>query len=92
MSRPDDGQPVQWILLFPSIHHVMAAEANLLACGVKVDLAPVPRSISSDCGMAVALDESSYRAARAILAGANLPPFRLARRVGGEYRIVEPEP
>ena len=42
-----------WVLLFDSIHHVLAAERALKARGVRHDLVPVPKELSSDCGMAL---------------------------------------
>ncbi len=41
-------------LIFHSIHNVMLAEELLLKAGVPIDIIPVPREISSDCGMCLA--------------------------------------
>ena len=43
------------VLLFKSVHQVMKAEKLLKGKGFTVDLIPVPREISSDCGVAVEL-------------------------------------
>jgi len=43
------------VLIFASIHHVMKAEKLLKGKGVKIGLIPVPREISSDCGVAIEL-------------------------------------
>jgi hypothetical protein len=43
------------VLLFESIHQVMRAEKFLKAKGFPIDLVPVPREISSDCGVAIEL-------------------------------------
>ena len=43
------------VFLFESIHQVMRAEKVLKGKGMEVDLIPVPREISSDCGVAVEL-------------------------------------
>jgi len=43
------------VLLFKSVHQVMKAEKVLKGKGFTVDLIPVPREISSDCGVAVEL-------------------------------------
>lgn len=40
------------IILF-SIHFVLKAEKLLLKENIPIDVIPVPRSISSDCGMAI---------------------------------------
>jgi len=42
------------VILFDSIHHVVAAEKVLKERGVWIDLVPVPRVLSADCGMAIA--------------------------------------
>jgi hypothetical protein len=41
------------LFLFESIHQVMRAEKLLKEKGMEVDLLPVPREISSDCGVAI---------------------------------------
>jgi hypothetical protein len=43
------------IFLFESVHQVMRAEKVLKREGMEVDLIPVPREISSDCGVALEL-------------------------------------
>lgn len=55
------------LLLFASIHHVLAAEAALKAGGVEPDLVPVPKEISSDCGMAITLAPADRARALALL-------------------------
>ncbi len=43
------------IFLFRSVHQVMKAEKLLKGKGMKIDLIPIPREISSDCGVAIEL-------------------------------------
>ncbi len=43
------------VFLFESVHRVMKAEKLLKGKGIKIDLIPVPREISSDCGVAIEL-------------------------------------
>ena len=43
------------LLIFQSIHHVLAAESALKAAGLRPDLVPVPKEISPECGMAITL-------------------------------------
>ena len=45
----------------------MKAEKLLKGKGIKIDLIPVPREISSDCGVAVELSEDSESEALSIL-------------------------
>ena len=40
-------------LIFQSIHNVMLAEELLLQANIKIEMVPVPRDISSDCGMSL---------------------------------------
>jgi hypothetical protein len=47
------------IVLLPSVHQVMKAEKILKGKGIGVDLIPVPREISSDCGVAVEISVDS---------------------------------
>jgi hypothetical protein len=61
------------LLLFPSIHHVLAAERALKAAGVPVDLVPVPKEISPDCGMAVTVAPADRTRALAALRGTIAP-------------------
>lgn len=55
------------VFLFSSIHHVMRAEKLLKGKGIKIDLIPVPREISSDCGVAIELSGDSETEALSIL-------------------------
>jgi hypothetical protein len=41
------------LVTFDSIHQVLRAEKLLLASGLRVDTYPVPREVSSDCGIAL---------------------------------------
>jgi hypothetical protein len=61
------------IVLLESIHQVMRAEKLLKAEGMKIDLIPVPREISSDCGMAIELPEEAEREALRVLEDNRMP-------------------
>lgn len=41
------------IIIFQSTHHAIKAERVLLENKIKLKIIPVPRNISSDCGMAI---------------------------------------
>ncbi len=41
------------LLTFDGIHDVIKAERLLLGLGLTCDLVPTPRTLSSDCGMAL---------------------------------------
>jgi len=55
------------VFLFESVHRVMGAEKILKERGIQVDLIPVPREISTDCGVAVELSKESEEKALLIL-------------------------
>jgi hypothetical protein len=65
-SRPFD-QAMKCVFLFESVHRVMKAEKLLKGKGIKIDLIPVPREISSDCGVAIELSTDSEVEALLIL-------------------------
>ncbi len=46
-------------LVFPSIHYVMQAEELLQSAGIDIDMQPLPRQISSDCGMCLSTTASN---------------------------------
>ena len=51
------------VLLFGSVHQVMRVEKLLRRKEFSIDLIPVPREISSDCGVAVELPWEERREA-----------------------------
>jgi len=63
------------LLIFPSIHHVLAAEAALKAAGVPAELVPVPKEINPNCGMAITVATADR--ARTLDALPDPPPTRL---------------
>lgn len=60
------------ILLVPSISHATRAEALLKAQGLRCKLIPVPREVSSDCGVCVRVARSDSASAIHILAEAGI--------------------
>lgn len=53
-KRPGDNQAVTVaVFTFPSSHHALRAEKICQEAGLPVLLIPVPREISSDCGVAL---------------------------------------
>jgi hypothetical protein len=61
------------VILFRSIHQVLRAEKILKGEGVKIDLIPVPREISSDCGVAIELSLETRREALRLLEESGVP-------------------
>lgn len=60
-------------LLFDSIHYVMKAEELLKEAGVTIDLVPVPREISSDCGMCIAFAAQDRQKTMELISAPKLP-------------------
>jgi Putative Se/S carrier protein-like len=69
------------VILFHSIHQVMRVEKILKGKGVQVDLIPVPREISSDCGVAVELGLESKEEALRLIEESNIPIVECYTRV-----------
>ena len=87
MTRAPD--PVL-ILIFRGTHQVLSAEKRLKRGGVPLRLIPVPRRLTSDCGLAIRIPLDQRDRAREILSGARLLPVSAhLTRAGGE---CEPMP
>lgn len=55
------------VILLPSTSHAMHAEAALKQAGIGCKMIPVPRHISSDCGVCIRISRQDSAAARAVL-------------------------
>ena len=44
------------VILFPSIHYALQAEKLVKGKGFFIDLIPVPRQLSSDCGICLLIE------------------------------------
>ncbi len=62
------------ILIFRGTHQVLSAEKRLKRGGVPLRLIPVPRRLTSDCGLAIRIPIDQRDRAREILSGARLLP------------------
>jgi hypothetical protein len=49
-------KPQYSVVLFPSVSHALRAEKVLQRAGLVVKLIPVPRQLSSDCGVCLRFD------------------------------------
>ena len=61
------GSPDYTVILLPSTSHAIHAEAALRIAGIGCQLVPVPRHISSDCGVCVRIGREDKAVARAVL-------------------------
>ncbi len=63
------SDPTRVLLIFQSIHHVLAAEAALQQARVPAELVPVPKEINPNCGMALTVAPADRARALALLEG-----------------------
>ena len=77
-----------FIAIFHSIHRVLKAEKILKQAGVEFPLIPVPRQLTSDCGLALRFAPAASDSLLGILAEADLLPAELHQRIDGAYRQI----
>jgi len=78
------------VAIFNSIHRVMKAEKVLKRDQAEILLIPVPRQLSSDCGLAIRFAPDQQARVAGILRTENLHPTEIYQRLGGAYRLLEP--
>jgi hypothetical protein len=61
------------VILFPSIHHVLRAEKIALEKGFSIKLIPVPRHLSSDCGVCMRIPWEEKDSIQKTLIDAGVP-------------------
>jgi len=77
------------LIIFNSVHKVMSAEKYLKSCGVNAKVMPVPRQLSSDCGLALVFPLDELEVTRTVLAEPEYAEHSLyALEAGGEYRLM----
>jgi hypothetical protein len=74
-----------YVAIFHSIHRVLKAEKILKQEGVPFLLIPVPRQLTSDCGLALRFSPEARENLLEILADEGLPPAELFQRSDGAY-------
>ena len=78
------------VAIFNSIHRVMKVEKVLKERRLDFLLIPVPRSLASDCGLAIRYAEADHQLISAVLAEVELLPEELYRYSAGEFvRITD---
>lgn len=73
------------VLLFPSIHDVVRAERAFQRAGLWCDMVPVPRQLSSECGMALEVRAADLAAVEERRRADGLSWSAVYRLVDGEY-------
>jgi hypothetical protein len=75
----------QYVAIFNSIHRVMKAEKILKELRLPILLIPVPRTLASDCGLAIRYGDADREAVEQALAAAGLVPGEVYRKAGDDY-------
>ena len=73
-------------LVLESVHFVMKAETLVKSAGLYCDLIPVPRNISSECGMALCFHCVDLERVMTIIDDHGLPVVGSYRREAGTFR------
>ncbi len=77
-----------YVAIFNSIHRVMKAEKTLKELRLPILLIPVPRSLASDCGLAIRYAAADRGAVEQSLAEAGLTPEEIYVKEGDAFRKV----
>jgi len=80
---------VEGILIFEGTYQVMKAEKILMGAGIVIRLIPVPRSLTSDCGLAIRVNDSERIRVIQTLKCGNNNPKEYYVRAGKIYTRVE---
>jgi len=73
------------VAVFHSVHRVMEAEKVLKLGGADILLIPVPRQLSSDCGLAIRIPVAEQGRVDALLAEKGLKPAEIYVRKDEDY-------
>ncbi len=79
-------EPGNWVIILFSIHFVLKAEQLLKKEEIRHDVIPVPREISSDCGMAIEFSPDDYARVSEVLKNAQIEIARMYSRDGNGFR------
>lgn len=58
---------MKYVITFSSVHFVIKAEKLLTSNGIKCRLIPTPRQLSSDCGMALEVQDEDLKEINSLL-------------------------
>jgi hypothetical protein len=74
-----------YVAIFNSIHRVMKAEKTLKQQRLSILLIPVPRALTSDCGLAIRYGAADRAAVEEALKEAGLSPEEIFVKNGDKY-------
>ena len=74
-----------YVAIFNSIHRVMKAEKILKSKQAKILLIPVPRQLTSDCGLAIRYSASERSTVEGLLTEAELLPKEIFCKNGEDF-------
>ncbi|MBW2451079.1 MAG: DUF3343 domain-containing protein [Deltaproteobacteria bacterium] len=77
-----------YVAIFHSIHRVLKAEKVLKKQGIQFLLIPVPRQLTSDCGLALRFAPEGRMGLLQVLEDAGLSPAELYQREDNNYHEV----
>jgi hypothetical protein len=78
----------EYVAIFNSIHRVMKAEKILKGFRLPIMLIPAPRTLVSDCGLAIRYGAGDRKAVEEALAAAGLSPEEIYVKEGDAYRRI----
>ena len=78
-----------YVAIFNSIHKVMKAEKILKQERIPMLLIPAPRSLSSDCGLAIRYGSADRQQLESLLLAAALLPEEIYLKSGERYARVD---
>ncbi len=76
-QNPESTVTLSCVLILFSIHYVLKAEKLLKNKGITHDVVPVPREISSDCGMALVFACEQFPEVRELLSASQIAIARI---------------
>ena len=78
-----------YVAIFNSIHRVMKAEKTLKELRLPILLIPVPRTLASDCGLALRYAAADREGVERALAAAGLAPEEVYVKAGDAYVMIQ---
>ena len=78
-----------FVAIFNSVHRGMKAEKMLKAEKIPMLLIPAPRSLSSDCGLAIRYAQDDRQRVEDLLAAASLVPEEIHRKTGDTFVRID---